>query len=73
MAGREHDVRLVVAFAERVMRDADHPDRESHYRRGDDGLYLKVCVGYDATGSGTVITAHPTQRIKPRELHQRWP
>ena len=70
--GREADVRAAVEGADLVNRDADRSDRDTHHRRMSSRLHLKVCVEYDAAGTGTVITAHFTQRIKRRE-QQRWP
>lgn len=69
-----------VTHADRIMRDAKVPERENFYRRGvlqepHAHLYLKVCVEFeDLPGGimGTIITAHPTGRIKPLET-QRWP
>jgi hypothetical protein len=72
MAGREADVRAAVEAPDVMNRDADHADRETHYRLGSDGLYVKVCVAYDGRGAGIVITAYPTHRIKRRE-QPRWP
>lgn len=72
MAGHEADVRAAVEAPDLINWDADHIDRENHYRLGLDGLYMKVCVAYDGHGAGIVITAYPTHRIKRRE-QSRWP
>ncbi len=70
-------VRLAVEQPDIVTFDATHQDRENFYRfgalLGHDRLYLKVCVGYDATDTvGGIITAYPTGSIGRGEA-QKWP
>lgn len=72
MEGTETSIRETVEAAERVNRDALHPDRECHYRRISEHRFLKVVVGYDAAERGTVITAYPVPYAKRGE-QQRWP
>ncbi|MDP9366324.1 MAG: hypothetical protein M3Q10_19230 [Chloroflexota bacterium] len=65
------EVRSTIEAADRIVRDANYPDRENHYRRISRPGFLKV-VAYDAVGSGIVITAHRTHGVKTREVHL-WP
>ena len=73
LLGREGDFRGVVETSDFVNFDADHANRENHYRWSvGDGLHLKVCVEYAAIGPGAVVTAPLLHRIKRRE-RRRWP
>ena len=68
----EFDVRSTIEAADRIVRDANDPDREHYYRRISRRPFLKVVVADDGAGAGIVITAHPTHAVKTREVHL-WP
>lgn len=77
MAGRIHEVRDAVTFADEVVHDKSFAHREIHYRdKGSGRRWLRVVVHYrprDPAGwSGEVVTAHIVSQRSPREL-PIWP